>query len=253
MGWLGRAVKWAGNALGGGVLGGLIDTGFNIEKTMYDRRMQNKAWEREDTSVQRRVEDLKAAGLSPTLAAGSGAAASSPIATNLSQPGESMQARKQGYLDMMRQKEDISRTRAETDAAETIARKAKLEMDPLLTLMTSGLKIAENGDASESGVPIKEWLAHNLISKELASRKEAEARAREAEYRANLVGTQAEEASYNYRLGSRYGTRTNYMTGLNKLLNVADFAQGPVGDALREMLSDRMRETARQRNKVPYR
>ena len=114
MGWLGKAVKWAGNALGGGVLGGLIDTGLNIEKTMYDRRMQEKAWEREDTSVQRRVDDLRAAGLSPTLAAGSGAAASSPIATNLSQPGESMQARRQGYLDMMRQKEDISRTQAET-------------------------------------------------------------------------------------------------------------------------------------------
>ena len=247
MGWLKKAVKWTGNALGGGVLGGLLDTGMSLEKTIYDRRMQRGAWNREDTAVQRRVEDLRAAGLSPTLAAGSGAAASSPIATNLSQPGESMQARKQGYLDMMRQKEDISRTRAETDAAETMARKAKLEMAPLQSLLTSQKRY---GMADES---MTEVLANNLLERDWAATDEAQARADEARNRAALVGTQAEEASYNYRLGSRYGTRTNYMTGLNRFLNVADFAQGPVGDALREMLSDRMRETARERNKVPYR
>ena len=252
MGWLGKAIKWAGNALGGGVLGGLMDTGMSIEKTIYDRRMQKQAWEREDTSVQRRVDDLRAAGLSPTLAAGSGAAASSPIATNLSQPGESMQARKQGYLDMMRQKEDISRTRAETDAAETMARKAKLEMAPLLELMKGHWRVGEYYGGLPDERPL-EWFARNLMEKEKLALDKAEAEADEARNRAALVGTQAEEASYNYRLGSRYGTRTNYMTGLNRFLNVADFAQGPVGDALREMLSDRMRETARQRNKVPYR
>ena len=99
----------------------------------------------------------------------------------------------------------------------------------------------------------RRWCINNLLERDRAATDEAQARADEARNRAALVGTQAEEASYNYRLGSRYGTRTNYMTGLNKFLNVADFAQGPVGDALREMLSDRMRETARQRNKVPYR
>ena len=91
------------------------------------------------------------------------------------------------------------------------------------------------------------------MDKEKLALDKAEAEADEARNRAWLAETQAEEAAYNYRLGSRYGTRTNYMTGLNRFLNVADFAQGPVGDALRELLSDRMRETARQRNKVPYR
>ena len=199
------------------------------------------------------MDDLRAAGLSPTLAAGSGAAASSPIATNLSQPGESMQARKQGYLDMMRQKEDISRTRAETDAAETMARKAKLETAPLLELFSGKWRVGEfYGGLGGDEQPV-EWFARNLMDKEKAALDKAEAEADEARNRAALVETQAEEASYNYRLGSRYGTRTNYMTGLNRFLNVADFAQGPVGDALREMLSDRMRETARERNKVPYR
>ena len=237
MGWLGKAVKWAGNALGGGVLGGLIDTGLNIEKTIYDRKMQERAWEREDTSVQRRVDDLRAAGLSPTLAAGSGAAASSPIATNLSQPGESMQARKQGYLDMMRQKEDISRTRAETDAAETMARKAKLEMAPLLELMSGKWRVGEYYGGLEDEKPV-EWFARNLMDKEKAALDKAEAEADEARNRAALVGTQQEAALYNYQHARKYGIRSDQQYGiLSQILGGADVLTGPVGDAARSCLA----------------
>lgn len=41
--------------------------------------LQQEQWNREDTSIQRRVKDLKEAGLSPVLAAGTGATSSPPI------------------------------------------------------------------------------------------------------------------------------------------------------------------------------
>ena len=73
-----------------GAVSGLAQTGINIWRGLkedewnernfdYQKALQQQIFEREDNAVQRRMADLKAAGLNPNLAAGSAANAGSVV------------------------------------------------------------------------------------------------------------------------------------------------------------------------------
>ena len=75
---------------GSSIVGGLLDTfvgasasskNYKAQKEVlaWQKEAQKTTWMREDNAVQRRVADLKAAGMSPVLAAGQGAQALGPI------------------------------------------------------------------------------------------------------------------------------------------------------------------------------
>lgn len=72
------------------------DINFQLQKEnlAYQKGLQKIIFAREDNAVQRRVDDLRKAGLSPTLAAGSAAGAGSVISTSAPQRLSDLQ----GYL-----------------------------------------------------------------------------------------------------------------------------------------------------------
>lgn len=69
----------AGLALGG--VSTIANFGLGLANYRYQKNLQKEIFRREDTSINRRVHDLKASGLSPVLAAGQGAGTGGIVST----------------------------------------------------------------------------------------------------------------------------------------------------------------------------
>ena len=105
--------------LGSGIAGDILNykigkdnLSLQQQNLDYQKYVQGITWNREDNAVQRRVADLKAAGLNPVLAAGS-AANSGPIVSTQAPQRESITLGNKTELlnaamNLLRMKQDIS-------------------------------------------------------------------------------------------------------------------------------------------------
>lgn len=146
-------ISSVGNMIGGesgggdwlkGFWSGIPILGAGFQNQMRNS-MQLQAWGREDNAVQRRVKDLVAAGLSPTLAAGSAAAAGAPISTSTFAPSD--EGGIGAIMAVMKAKQDISTSAAQEDLL-------KLQGTKTYSDTMKNLEMLENIRADRSGKEI---------------------------------------------------------------------------------------------------
>lgn len=111
--------------VGAGIAQGAVNTYLQYKNMKYMQGIQQDMFNREDNAVQRRAYDLKKAGLSPVLAAGS-AAQSGPVVSTVA-PQVDVADKAQAYMNLTQQDASISATKAQELLTKQQIEKGELE------------------------------------------------------------------------------------------------------------------------------
>jgi hypothetical protein len=102
-------------AVGVGAASGLANTYMQWKNLQYQKDLQRDIFAREDTSIARRVADLKASGLSPVLAAGQGAGTGGVVSTQAPQFDTSISDKAINALGLLKMEQDIAHSQTQQE------------------------------------------------------------------------------------------------------------------------------------------
>ena len=136
----------AAAVLGGAGVASNVVTGYLNYKAQKDtlawqKDLQRDIFAREDTSIARRVADLKASGLSPVLAAGQGAGTGGTV--SVTPPQLNLGDNAMIAMNLMKQEADISATRAQEAYTKLQQQRAEQLLPAEIAQIEAGIKNAD--------------------------------------------------------------------------------------------------------------
>jgi len=210
-----------------------LNTGLSFGSAARQQRNLEETWSREDNAIQRRVADLRAAGLSPVLAAGQGASASMAPTPITPQSSLDPVGAIRNVKELLQQKADISLTNSQAQIAREDAKRRRFD--------NLGLEKMERILHGETGMPYDSWAATNELNSRQAAYDIMQANRETA--LANLSTARAQATAVNRDLqfninNNLYGEKAREMQSLSTWLNNAGIKDlsGPAAQQLMEIL-----------------
>ena len=134
------AAALAGASVGSNLLTGYLNYKQQQDTLAWQKDTQRDIFAREDTSIARRVADLKASGLSPVLAAGQGAGTGGVV--SVTPPQLNLGDNAMVAMNLLKQEADISATRAQEAYTKLQQQRAEQLLPAELAQIEAGIKNA---------------------------------------------------------------------------------------------------------------